>query len=113
MRDKIGSFMSRARSTSFLNRWISNYVLPTTTRPRSIKAQHPLREARVDVVEVPGKPGATARSRSCGRTSSSTSSVSHAAGGRAAAAGRLNVTGAPGTPGARRRITAPLPYCSA
>ncbi len=29
-----------------------------TTRRRSMKASHPLREARIDVTEIPGKPGA-------------------------------------------------------
>lgn len=58
MRDKIGSFMSRDDASAFLNRWISNYVTPDDTASPATKAKRPLREARVDVVEVPGKPGA-------------------------------------------------------
>jgi len=58
MRDKIGSFMSREGAETFLNRWISNYVTPDDTASPETKARRPLREARVDVVEVPGKPGA-------------------------------------------------------
>jgi len=58
MRDKIGSFMSRDEASAFLNRWISNYVTPDDTASPATKAKRPLREARVDVVEVPGKPGA-------------------------------------------------------
>lgn len=58
MRDKIGSFMSRDEAQRFLNRWISNYVLENDVAPASQKAKYPLREARVDVAEVPGKPGA-------------------------------------------------------
>ena len=58
MRDKVGSFMSRQDAQDFLNRWIRNYVLDTDNASQSAKAAHPLREARVDVTEVPGKPGA-------------------------------------------------------
>jgi type VI secretion system protein ImpC len=57
MRDKLGSFMSRADCERFLNQWIQNYVTPDDTAAPSVKASHPLREARIDVAEVPGKPG--------------------------------------------------------
>ena len=57
MRDKIGSYMSREEASLFLNRWIKNYVLANDVAPASQKAKFPLREARVDVAEVPGKPG--------------------------------------------------------
>lgn len=58
MRDKIGSFMTAENVSVFLNRWIGNYVLGRDDAGQSLKAQYPLREARVDVAEVPGKPGA-------------------------------------------------------
>lgn len=58
MRDKIGSYMSREECQGFLNRWISGYVVNTVTASPAIKASHPLAEARVEVVDVPGKPGA-------------------------------------------------------
>ncbi len=58
VRDKIGSFMSRDEAEMFLNRWIKNYVLANDVAPAEQKAKYPLREARVDVAEVPGKPGA-------------------------------------------------------
>lgn len=58
MRDKIGSFMSRQECEIFLNRWINNYVLENDVAPQEQKAKYPLREARIDVAEVPGKPGA-------------------------------------------------------
>ncbi len=58
MRDKIGSFMTRKNAEDFLNRWISNYVLLDDDASQEMKAQFPLREARVDVTEIPGKPGA-------------------------------------------------------
>lgn len=57
MRDKIGSFMSREEAETFLNRWITRYVTPDDSASPAAKAQRPLREARVDVSEVPGKPG--------------------------------------------------------
>jgi len=57
MRDKVGSFMSRADCQRFLNTWISGYVTEDDTASPSVKAQFPLREARIDVVDVPGKPG--------------------------------------------------------
>jgi type VI secretion system protein ImpC len=57
MRDKIGSFMSRQNAQEFLNRWISNYVLLDDNAGQEAKAKFPLREARIDVAEIPGKPG--------------------------------------------------------
>lgn len=57
MRDKIGSFMSRENCADFLNRWISNYVTTDDSASQSVKAKYPLREARIDVAEIPGKPG--------------------------------------------------------
>ncbi|MGB5013307.1 MAG: type VI secretion system contractile sheath large subunit [Pyrinomonadaceae bacterium] len=57
MRDKIGSFMSRKDCEMFLNQWINNYVTDDDTASPTTKAQYPLREARVDVSEIPGKPG--------------------------------------------------------
>ena len=57
MRDKIGSFMSRTDCERFLNQWITNYVTPDDTASAYVKASHPLRDARIEVSEVPGKPG--------------------------------------------------------
>jgi type VI secretion system protein ImpC len=59
MRDKIGSFMSRNECQDFLNQWILQYVVgnPDSVGPE-IKAQRPLSDARIQVEEVPGKPGA-------------------------------------------------------
>lgn len=57
MRDKLGSFMSKEAVASFLNTWIVDYVLLNDDAPQSIKASYPLREARVDVSEIAGKPG--------------------------------------------------------
>jgi type VI secretion system protein ImpC len=58
MRDKIGGYMSRSDCDAFLNKWISNYVVSNDGASVEVKAKRPLREARVDVTEIPGKPGA-------------------------------------------------------
>jgi type VI secretion system protein ImpC len=58
MRDKIGSFMSHEDAETFLNRWISQYVLLDDNASSDFKAKFPLREARINVSEVEGKPGA-------------------------------------------------------
>jgi type VI secretion system protein ImpC len=58
MRDKIGSFMSREQCEQFLNQWISNYVLLDDLASQEQKAKFPLREARIEVSEIAGKPGA-------------------------------------------------------
>jgi type VI secretion system protein ImpC len=58
MRDKIGSFMSRGQCEDWLNRWITQYVVPDDMAAAETKAKKPLREAKIEVVDVPGKPGA-------------------------------------------------------
>ena len=57
MRDKVGSFMTRENVERYLNNWVGNYVLLHDGASQSAKAQYPLREARVDVYDIPGKPG--------------------------------------------------------
>ncbi|KKB65345.1 EvpB family type VI secretion protein [Robbsia andropogonis] len=57
MRDKIGSFASAQNVEQFLNRWISQYVLLDDNASQEQKAQFPLREASIQVSEIPGKPG--------------------------------------------------------
>ena len=57
MRDKVGSFASVSSIESFLNTWISQYVLLNDNATQEAKAQFPLREAHVQVSEVPGRPG--------------------------------------------------------
>ena len=58
MRDKIGSFTSRTECERWLNKWITNYVTPDDNASAAAKAQYPLRDAKIEVMEVPGKPGA-------------------------------------------------------
>jgi type VI secretion system protein ImpC len=56
-KDRIGSYQSRADWESFLNRWISRYVLTDDDASPALRAQRPLREARVELLDDPGKPG--------------------------------------------------------
>ncbi len=57
MRDKIGSFASPGSVEQYLNDWIYQYVTTDDNATQEVKAKYPLREARVDVSEVPGRPG--------------------------------------------------------
>ncbi len=56
-RDKIGSFMEASDCEVWLNRWISNYVNTNPDAGQEMKAKFPLREANIEVKEIPGKPG--------------------------------------------------------
>jgi len=56
-RDKIGSFMEASDCESWLNRWLTNYVNTNADAGQETKARFPLREARVEVKEIPGRPG--------------------------------------------------------
>jgi len=57
MREKIGSFASATNVEDFLNRWIGQYVTSDDNATQEAKAQYPLREAKVTVSEIPGRPG--------------------------------------------------------
>jgi type VI secretion system protein ImpC len=57
MREKVGSFMSREDTERFLNFWIQNYVLLDDSANQEIKSHFPLREARIEVREIPERPG--------------------------------------------------------
>lgn len=57
-RDKIGSFLERSDCETWLNRWISNYVIKNPeSAGDKLKAQKPLRDARIDVVDDKARPG--------------------------------------------------------
>ncbi len=56
-RDKIGSFMEASDCEAWLNRWIQNYANSNQNPGSEMKLQFPLREARVTVREVAGRPG--------------------------------------------------------
>jgi type VI secretion system protein ImpC len=57
MRDKIGSFLTKENVSMYLNTWIASYVLLNDSASQYLKARFPLREGRIDVYDVPGKPG--------------------------------------------------------
>lgn len=56
-RDKVGSFMEASDCEKWLNRWIINYVNGNPDAGQDMKAKYPLAEAKVEVREIPGKPG--------------------------------------------------------
>ncbi len=56
-RDKIGSRASAREIADELSRWLVQYVTPDDRASPSMKARYPLREANVEVDELPGKPG--------------------------------------------------------
>src|SRR5216684_1461405 len=58
MRDKIGGYQSKSQIQTFLNNWIADYVVGDDDAPQGIKARRPLREVRIEVQEIPAKPGA-------------------------------------------------------
>ena len=45
------------RRRAWLNRWIQNYVNSNESAGQEMKARYPLREARIEVREIPGRPG--------------------------------------------------------
>lgn len=57
VRDKVGSFMSREECEVFLQKWIMQYVVASDNAGPETKARYPLREAKIQVIEVPGSPG--------------------------------------------------------
>nr|MBX2807116.1 type VI secretion system contractile sheath large subunit [Cellvibrionaceae bacterium] len=56
-RDKVGSFMEAEDMQQWLNRWINGYVNASEEGGQDMRAQYPLREAKVEVTPVPGSPG--------------------------------------------------------
>ncbi|MCC6126401.1 MAG: type VI secretion system contractile sheath large subunit [Pirellulales bacterium] len=56
-RDKIGSFMEVEDCQAWLERWIANYVSADAKPSAEAKARYPLREAKIEVKEIPGAPG--------------------------------------------------------
>lgn len=57
VRDRLGTFTSRADCQNWLNAWLTNYVSPKDDLSITEKAKYPLRDGRVEVTEAPGKPG--------------------------------------------------------
>jgi type VI secretion system protein ImpC len=57
MRDNIGSYKSRGDTERYLKEWINNYITEDDNASPAIKAEKPLREANIEVVDIPGRPG--------------------------------------------------------
>ena len=57
VRDKIGSFKEGPDIQAFLHEWIHNYVTSDPNASEKVRASYPLREAQVEVKEIPGAPG--------------------------------------------------------
>lgn len=56
-REKVGSFATPEDCEEQLQRWLHDYCTSNESASLEQKARYPLREARVQVKEVPGKPG--------------------------------------------------------
>jgi len=56
-RDWVGKYQTGAECQQLLQRWLSNYAISNADPSPEMRAKYPLREARVAVEEVPGRPG--------------------------------------------------------
>lgn len=56
-RDKIGSFLEVEDCERWLNQWINTYVNANAGANQDLKAKYPLAAAKIEVKEVPGRPG--------------------------------------------------------
>lgn len=54
-REHLGAWRNRAEVEKELGRWINQYVTDMANPAASVRARRPLRQARIEVVEVPGK----------------------------------------------------------
>jgi len=57
MRDKIGSFTSALEVERYIHNWLMRYVVDADDASQEVRAMRPLRDAAVEVSEVPGRPG--------------------------------------------------------
>jgi type VI secretion system ImpC/EvpB family protein len=57
MRDQVGAFTSPNDVERLLTQWLANYVISNDDASNEMKAKYPLREGKVNVWEVSGKPG--------------------------------------------------------
>ncbi|HFE37175.1 MAG TPA: type VI secretion system contractile sheath large subunit, partial [Gammaproteobacteria bacterium] len=56
-REKVGSFFSAEECQSYLHRWLLSYSTSSSAGSDALLAKYPLSEAKVDVKEIPGRPG--------------------------------------------------------
>ena len=57
IRDKVGSFLSAAECERYLQAWLHRYTTGREDLDWEEQARYPLRESRVEVADIPGKPG--------------------------------------------------------
>lgn len=57
-RDQIGSFQTKDGLQAYLDHWIKDYVNSNEASGQELKSRYPLRDAKVEVKEIPGRPGA-------------------------------------------------------
>lgn len=57
MRDKVGSFTTTQDVERYLHNWLMQYVVDSDDATQEMRARRPLRQAQVEVTEVPGRPG--------------------------------------------------------
>ena len=57
IRDKVGSLTTVDECQAYLKGWLLNYVMSTSDASEQLLAKYPLREAQVDVHELPGQAG--------------------------------------------------------
>ncbi|SHO67178.1 type VI secretion system protein ImpD [Pseudoxanthobacter soli DSM 19599] len=60
IRDRVGSFTTAEACESALQTWLHGYCLGNDDASMEMKARFPLREGRVEVRDIPGRPGAFA-----------------------------------------------------
>ena len=58
VRDRIGEFTTAEAMETFLARWLHGHTLGNDDASLEQKARYPLREASVNIREIPGRPGA-------------------------------------------------------
>lgn len=56
-RDWVGKYQGRDECEQLLQSWLSRYVTGSDDASPETRVRYPLREGRVSVVEIPGKPG--------------------------------------------------------
>lgn len=57
-REKIAAYQEAQQFEHELHEWVTRYVTPDAEASMESKARHPLRDARIQVADTPGRPGA-------------------------------------------------------
>lgn len=57
VRDKVGSFFSAQDCETYIHRWLTDYISGNDNLDWDMQSKYPLRDARVQVIERPDKPG--------------------------------------------------------